>query len=97
MADIDPEHTSQKAELLVLNRLGLHARAAAQIASLAQQYQANITLEKNGLQADAGNILEILSLGCSPGSKVQVWVQGPEATSALQALRDLFRRRFGEP
>lgn len=97
MPDIDPERPSQKAELVVLNRLGLHARAAARIASLAQQYQATITLEKNGMQADAGNILEILSLGCSPGSTVQVRVQGPEATAAMQALKDLFHRRFGEP
>lgn len=93
---MDSDRQDCRAELMVLNRLGLHARAAAQIAALAEEYQATIIFEKNGHLADARNILEILSLGCSPGTTVQVRVQGPQAFAALRALQELFRYRFGE-
>jgi len=82
--------------LLVLNRLGLHARAAAKIAALAQTFRATITLEKDGVQADARSILDILGLGCPQGSQVRLRVAGPEASSALAAITDLFRQAFGE-
>ncbi|MBW1917064.1 MAG: HPr family phosphocarrier protein [Deltaproteobacteria bacterium] len=96
-SDLDLERPHYQGKLLVCNRLGLHARAAAQIAALAQKHQAEIILENNGLMANARNILEILSLGCTPGTTVEVRVQGPEASQALQALQELFRLRFGEP
>ncbi|AEB08630.1 HPr family phosphocarrier protein [Desulfobacca acetoxidans] len=86
-----------KITLPVLNRLGLHARAAAKIAALAQQYQADIILEKDGVKADARSILDILCLGCSQGSEVHLRAQGPEAFQAVEALSDLFHHYFGEP
>ncbi|MFP3866760.1 MAG: HPr family phosphocarrier protein [Desulfobacteraceae bacterium] len=96
MSDLDSNHPKYEAKLLVCNRLGLHARAAAQIAALAQKHEAEIILENNGIMANARNMLEILSLGCTPGTAVQVRVQGPEASRAFQALQELFRLRFGE-
>ena len=82
--------------LPVLNRLGLHARAAAKIAALAQSFQATITLERNGLQADARSILDILGLGCPQGSEIRLRAQGPEAEPAVAAIVELFAQAFGE-
>jgi len=82
--------------LPVLNRLGLHARAAAKIAALAQSFQATITLERNGLQADARSILDILGLGCPQGAEIRLRAQGPEAEPALVAIAELFAQAFGE-
>lgn len=82
--------------LPVLNRLGLHARAAAQIAALACQYQAEVRLELNGRYADAKNILDILCLGGAQGTIVHLEAQGPEAQEAATAIANLFSRLFGE-
>lgn len=82
--------------LPVLNRLGLHARAAAKIAALAQSFQATITLENNGLQADARSILDIMGLGCPQGSEIRLLAEGPEASSAVAAISELFAQAFGE-
>lgn len=83
-------------KLPVLNRLGLHARAAAKIAALASRFQANIVLEKDGIKADARSILDILGLGCPQGTEVKLWAEGPEAVQAVAAISDLFLHYFGE-
>jgi phosphocarrier protein HPr len=85
-----------EAKLLVLNRLGLHARAAAKIASLASRFRANIVLEKDGVKADARSILDILGLGCPQGTEVRLRAEGPEAIQAVAAISDLFFQYFGE-
>ena len=87
---------NSEAKLPVLNRLGLHARAAAKIASLACQFKADIVLEKDAARADARSILDILSLGCPQGSEIKLCAQGPEACQAVAAISDLFLRHFGE-
>jgi phosphocarrier protein HPr len=87
---------NSEAKLPVLNRLGLHARAAAKIASLACKFQAEIVLEKDGAKADARSILDILSLGCPQGTEINLRAQGPEADQAVAAISDLFFRYFGE-
>ena len=85
-----------EAKLPVLNRLGLHARAAAKIAALASRFQADIVLEKDGAQADARSILDILGLGCPQGTEIRLRAEGPEAVQAVAAISDLFFQYFGE-
>jgi phosphocarrier protein HPr len=85
-----------KTKLPVLNRLGLHARAAAKIAALASRFQAEIVLEKDGVKADARSILDILGLGAPQGTEVRLSAEGPEAVQAVAAMRDLFFQYFGE-
>lgn len=85
-----------EAKLSVLNRLGLHARAAAKIAALANTFRADIFLEKNGAKADARSILDILALGCPQGTEVRLRAEGPDAVQATAALADLFLHYFGE-
>lgn len=85
-----------EAELWVENRLGLHARPAAQIAALAQQFDATITLEKDGAEADARELLSLLGLDCPQGSRLVLRAMGPQAREAAKALTSLFARKFGE-
>lgn len=87
---------NSETKLPVLNRLGLHARAAAKIAALAGTFQAEIFLENNGAKADARSILDILTLGCPQGSEIIVRAAGPDAVQAMAAISDLFYHRFGE-
>lgn len=82
--------------LPVLNRLGLHARAAAKIANLAGQFRAHIVLEKEGHKADARSILDILGLGCPQGTQIMLRAEGPEAAQAVAAISELFFQHFGE-
>lgn len=83
-------------ELTIINRLGLHARASAQLAKLAQTFQADISLEKNGQSADAKNILSLLMLECPIGTKVLIRAKGMDAGVALSAVTNLVEDKFGE-
>ncbi|MBM4286029.1 MAG: HPr family phosphocarrier protein [Deltaproteobacteria bacterium] len=83
-------------ELWVENRLGLHARPAAQISALAQQFRATLTLEKDGQEVDARQVLAILTLDSPMGARLVVRAVGPDAREAVTALARLFARKFGE-
>jgi len=84
-------------ELWVENRLGLHARPVAKITALAQSYEAtSITLEKDGVVADARDLLAILSLDCPQGSRIVLRASGPQAREASMMMASLFARKFGE-
>lgn len=83
-------------ELWVENRLGLHARPVAQIIALVQKFETELVLEKDGLQADARNLLELLTLDCPQGTRLVLKAVGPQAREAAMALASLFARKFGE-
>ncbi len=85
-----------EAEVWLENRLGLHARPAVKIATLAQQFEANIILEKDGATANARELLSILALDCPQGTRLVLKADGPQAREALMALTGLFARKFGE-
>lgn len=84
-------------ELKVVNRLGLHARAAAKVVSVASRYQARIRMgtEADSLR-DARSIMALLALGAGQGSRLHVEAEGEEADAALEELRQLFERGFDE-
>jgi len=75
--------------IVIVNELGLHARPAAKIAKIARQYQAKIYLRKGERQAEADSILDVLSLACNQGSKVEILAEGTEAAEAVEAIADL--------
>jgi len=85
-------------ELWVENRLGLHARPVAKISALAQSYGAttSITLEKDGMVADARDLLAILSLDCPQGTRIVLRASGPQAREAAMMIASLFARKFGD-
>ncbi len=88
--------TEQDQEFVVANRLGIHARVAAQIVKVANQFQSDIWITKSGSTVSGKSILDILTLVCPQGSKVRVSASGVDASEALKALATLFQTKFGE-
>jgi len=82
----------------VVNPLGLHARAAAQLVRLAGSFQSRIVLRRVGseISADARSILSLLTLSASIGSYLDIKVEGEDAEAALAAVSELFETGFGE-
>jgi phosphocarrier protein HPr len=86
----------KKKELLIENKLGLHARAAAQIVKSANAYTAKITLSKDGLEVDGKSIMGIMMLAAAKGTSVVLQVNGDDEEQALSGLEQLFKEKFGE-
>lgn len=85
-----------KKELKIENKLGLHARAAAQIVKTASAFSSKITLSKDGLEVDAKSIMGIMMLAAAKGSIVTAQAEGEDAVLAIAELERLFMDRFGE-
>jgi phosphocarrier protein NPr len=82
--------------LTIVNKLGLHARAATQLVQLANQFDAKIILEKGNKQADASSVLGLMMLESHQGEQVNVIVEGEDAEDALAAIETLIEGRFNE-
>ena len=82
--------------LEIVNRLGLHARAAAKLVREAGRFQARIILERDGQEVDAKSLLGILTLACPKGSHITMRAIGADARDALSALEALITRKFDE-
>lgn len=80
----------------IVNRLGLHARAAAKLVHTAGGFQSRITVEKDGEEVDAKSILGVLLLAAGQGSQVTVRCEGADEQDALRAVTDLIANRFDE-
>lgn len=83
-------------ELTLINKRGLHARAATKLVQCCQDYDARVTVEHQGRSADAANIMSLLMLAAPCGSLLVVEAEGPQAEEALGALEMLFEARFEE-
>ncbi len=86
----------KKKELMIQNKLGLHARAAAQIVKTASAYSSKIVLMKDDLEVDGKSIMGIMMLAAAKGSRVTLQVQGEDEERALAGLEQLFNDKFGE-
>lgn len=80
----------------VINELGLHARPAAQIAAIASEAQSDVWICKNGEQADASSIIDILSLACFKGTVVTLEISNPADLPVLNKIIDFFEQGFKE-
>lgn len=88
--------TVAQGEFLIVNRLGLHARAAAQLVKVASQFVADITLTKDDINVNAKSIMGVLMLAAPQGSTVAVVASGDDAQEALAAVGELIHDGFGE-
>ena len=84
------------ATVRIVNRLGLHARAAAKLVHLANQFQCDITIVNGSERVEAKSILGLLLLAAAMGSELIIECDGVDEEAALQALRQLIEDRFGE-
>ena len=83
-------------EIEIINKLGLHARAAAKLVNLASRYSSEIELEHNGENVNAKSIMGLMMLAAGHGSTVKLSVNGEDCEEATQAVVDLFGDYFGE-
>ncbi len=84
-------------EFIVANRLGIHARVAAQIVKVASRFESEILISKCGITVSGKSILDLMTLICPHGSKILISAKGLDAAEALNALAALFQAKFGEP
>jgi phosphocarrier protein HPr len=91
------ESFEHRAVLEIRNRLGLHARAAALLVQTASQFDADLTISKDGQTVNGRSIMGIMMLAAEKGSRIEVTARGPQAAEALEAIRRLVDSRFNEP
>jgi len=80
----------------IVNRLGLHARAAAKLTHVASGFQCEIWLSRSGRRVNAKSIMGVMMLAAGKGSTVKIEADGSDADAALAALTKLITDRFGE-
>ena len=83
-------------EITVSNKLGIHARPAAQFVKMACEFKAEIRVEKDGEEVDGKSIMGLMMLAAGHGSVLKMIAEGPDVDEALQSLEDLVVRNFGE-
>jgi phosphocarrier protein HPr len=83
-------------EIVVSNKLGLHARAAAKLTQLAGQFSGEIFISKGAQRVNAKSIMGVMMLAAGIGSTVKLEAAGNDAEQALQAIQALFDDKFGE-
>ena len=81
---------------LIVNTLGLHARAAAQLVQLANRYRSEVHVEKDGTQVNGKSIMGVLTLAAAKGTEIVVCCEGDDADDAMTALAKLIEAGFGE-
>ncbi|MGJ8680665.1 HPr family phosphocarrier protein [Paraglaciecola sp.] len=82
--------------LLIVNKLGLHARAATQLVQLSTKFDAQITLHQGDKQASANSVLGLMMLESHQGEEVRVVSEGLDAQDAMDAVENLIVGRFNE-
>lgn len=83
-------------EIEIVNKLGLHARAAAKFVTLASEFESDIRISRNGREVSGKSIMGVMMLAAARGSSILVTADGKDAESALDAIEKLVADRFGE-
>jgi phosphocarrier protein HPr len=82
--------------LAIVNRRGLHARASARFVQLAETFDAEVTVSRDGLSVGGQSIMGLMMLAAGIGSSIEVSATGPQAAEAMEAITALVADRFGE-
>ncbi len=86
----------ESAQIIVLNKLGLHARAAAKLVGTASGFSAEVYLEKEDNRINGKSIMGVMMLAASQGTEITIITDGKDEKEALEALVKLVRNGFGE-
>ena len=82
--------------LTICNERGLHARAAAKFVKLAAEFDADITVSKDGQSVSGGSIMGLMMLAAGIGSSISVSISGVDSGTAMDAITELIANKFGE-
>jgi phosphocarrier protein len=93
---VDGAESGSRRSATIRNRRGLHARAAARFVKLAWEYDAEVTVAKNGTQVSGRSIMGLMMLAAGPGTEIELRATGPQAQAALDALAALIESGFDE-
>ena len=83
-------------KIIINNKLGLHARAAAKIVTLTNKFDSTINIVNGDKKADAKSIMKILMLSAPKGTEVKITADGKDELSALDSLEKLIKEKFDE-
>jgi phosphocarrier protein len=84
------------AEVSIVNKRGLHARASAAFVKTVERFDAEVSVTRDGVKVGGTSIMGLLMLGAGPGSTILIETEGPEAEEALDALTNLVAAGFHE-
>ena len=85
-----------RAEVEIVNKLGLHARASAKLTQVASGYSCELWLERNGRRVNAKSIMGVMMLAAGKGALIVIDAEGEDAEAALAALQKLLADKFDE-
>jgi phosphocarrier protein HPr len=85
-----------KTRVTIINKLGLHARAAAKLSKLAGSFACDVFMSRNGRRINAKSIMGVMMLAAGMGSDVEIETTGADETTAMDAIVALINDRFGE-
>ena len=85
-----------KKDFTILNKLGIHARPAAQFVKIANRFQADVYVERDGEEIDGKSIMGVMMLAAGHGSIITVTADGNDELAAIAAIGDLIERKFEE-
>ena len=83
-------------EALIINKLGLHARASAKLTQLASSFKCEVMLSRNNRRVNAKSIMGVMMLAAAKGSTIGIETQGEDEEAAMQAILNLINDYFGE-
>ena len=83
-------------EIEIINKLGLHARAAAKFVNIASDFSSHVDIEKNGNRINGKSIMGVMMLAAGKGSMITLHVEGDDAEACVKSLSELINNRFDE-
>lgn len=86
----------QQQDALIINKLGLHARASAKLTQLASSFKSEVMLSRNNRRVNAKSIMGVMMLAAAKGTTINIETNGSDEVEAMQALQNLIGDYFGE-
>ncbi len=83
-------------ELVITNKMGIHARPAAMFVKTASQFDADVFVEKDGERVNGKSIMGLMMLAAGPGSTLLIEITGKDASKAFEAIESLIDSKFNE-
>jgi phosphocarrier protein HPr len=86
----------QEESIIIINKLGLHARAAGKLIETTTRFSCDITIEKDGRNVDGKSIMAMMMLAAGKGTEIRIKTNGDDEEEAIKAIVELINNRFGE-